>query len=326
MLLAGDLGATKTLLGLFRRAPGRPTPVVVRTFMTTKHPSLVDMIESFLSEQRGRHPNIEAACFGVAGPVIDGRAELVNVGWAVDGRELADALDLGRVPVLNDLVCIAHAIEVLGPSELHTLQDGEPNPSGNAGLIAAGTGLGEAFLVPAGAHLVPAASEGGHADFAARTPRELELSAWLTARYGRAEVEAVVSGLGLRNLYDFTHETPCTALVVDGTPVDLAASVTTRGAGGTCLACREALQIFVGAYGAEAGNLALRTVATRGLYVAGGIAPKILPSLEGGDFLDAFRAKAPMRALVESIPVRVVLNPEAGLVGAAVVANAELPL
>jgi glucokinase len=323
MLLAGDLGATKTLLGLFRRAPRRPTPVVVRSFMTSSHPSLVAMIESFLADQRGRHPNIEAACFGVAGPVIDGRAEIVNVGWAVDRRELADALDLGRVPVLNDLVAVAHAIEVLDDEELHTLQEGAPNPSGNAGLIAAGTGLGEALLVPAGPHLVPAPSEGGHADFAARTPRELELTAWLTGQYGRAEVEAVVSGLGLRNLYAFTHDTPCTALD-SGPPVDLAATITMRGASGACAACREALHLFVGAYGAEAGNLALRAVTTRGLYVAGGIAPKILPSLEGGDFLEAFRAKAPMRDLLETIPVRVVLNPQAGLVGAAVVANGEL--
>ena len=324
MLLAGDLGATKTLLGLFRRAPLRPTPVVVKSFLTASHPHLVDMIDAFLHEQRGKHPNIEAACFGVAGPVIDGRAEIVNVGWTVDGRELADALDLGRVPVLNDLVSIAHAIAVLEPDELHTLQEGTPNRSGNAGLIAAGTGLGEAFLFPAGSRLVPAPSEGGHADFAPRTPRERELAAWLTERYGRAEVEAVVSGLGLRNLYAFTHDTPCTPLEVDGRPVDLAATVSTRGASGTCAACQEALQIFVAAYGAEAGNMALRAVTTRGLYVAGGIAPKLLPSLAHGGFLDAFRDKPPMRELLERIPVHVVLNHEVGIIGAAVVANAEL--
>lgn len=324
MLLAGDLGATKTLLGLFRRAPDRPRPVVVRSFLTANHPHLVDMIEAFLHEHRGGHPNIEAACFGVAGPVIDGRAEIVNVGWAVDGQELANALDLGRVPVLNDLVSIAHAIAVLEPHELHTLQGGRPNPSGNAGLIAAGTGLGEAFLFPIGSRLVPAPSEGGHADFAPRTARERELAAWLDERYGRSEVEAVVSGLGLRNLYSFTHETPCTDPEVGGRPVDLAATVSTRGASGICAACREALHLFVSAYGAEAGNMALRAVTTRGLYVAGGIAPKILPALEGGGFLEAFRAKTPMRELLESIPVRVVLNAEAGIIGAAVVANAEL--
>jgi glucokinase len=319
MLLAGDIGGTKTLLGLFSRAPLRPLPVAVQSYATTKYASLVTMVEEFLQDQPQGRPRIEAASLGVAGPVIDDQAELTNVGWRVDGRELAVALSLSRVRLFNDLVAIAHSVPVLDSSELHVLQAGEPNLSGNAALLAAGTGMGQSFLFNDGHRLVPAPSEAGHADFAARTPRELRLAEWLTAKYGRAEVEQVVSGLGLRNLYHFSHPSPCVDL--ETTP-DLAAVVTTKGMAGTCAHCREALDIFVEAYGAEAGNLALRAVATRGIYIGGGIAPKILPALSEPHFLAAFRAKSPMNDLVDNAPVKVILNPQAGLLGAATAANA----
>jgi glucokinase len=282
------------------------------------------MVDAILKPQHGGRTQIEAACFGVAGPVIDDRAELTNVGWCVDGREVALEFGLGRVRLLNDLVAIAYSIAVLEADELHVLQAGAPNPSGNAALIAAGTGLGQAFLFNDGRRLVPAPSEGGHEDFAARTPRELMLTAWLTERYGRAEWEQVVSGQGLRNLFYFTHPDPAP---VDAShpadPPDVAALVSTNAMAGTCAYCREALDMFVGAYGAEAGNVALSAVATRGVYVAGGIAPKILPELQTGAFMHAFRSKAPMTDLIDAIPVKVVTNPDAGLLGAAVVANTD---
>jgi glucokinase len=321
MLLAGDVGGTKALLGLFARAPHRPAPVAVESFPTADYPSVVEIVDEFLRKQPSGRPPIEAACFGVAGPVIEERAELVNVGWAVDGRELAVALGLGRVRLLNDLVAIAHSVPVLDDDELHVLQEGVPDPSGNAALIAAGTGLGQAYLFYDGRRLAPAPSESGHADFAARTPRELELTAWLAARYGRAQVEAVISGLGLSNLYHFTHPAPC-AGGESGT--HLPALISRNAAGSRCPHCREALDIFVAAYGAEAGNLALRSVATRGVYVGGGIAPRILGELESGAFMRAFRDKAPMAEMMTTIPVKVILNPEAGLLGAATAANAQV--
>jgi glucokinase len=320
MLLAGDIGGTKALLGLFARAPLRPRPVAVESFPTSEYPSLVAIIDEFLRKQPAGRPPIEAACFGVAGPVIDDRAELVNVGWAVDGRDMAVTFGLGRVHLLNDLVAIAHSIAVLDHDELYVLQAGQPNPSGNAGLIAAGTGLGQAYLFNDGLRLAPAASESGHADFAARTPRELELTGWLRQRYGRAQVEAVVSGLGLANLYRFTHEAPCPG--GEG-GVHLPALITKNAAGARCRHCREALDLFIGAYGAEAGNLALRAVTTRGVYIGGGIAPRILRELEAGAFIEAFRDKTPMAEMMATIPVKVILNPQAGLLGAATAANAQ---
>src|SRR4051812_8641512 len=186
MLLAGDVGGTKALLGLFARAPLRPAPVAVESFPTSEYPDLVAIVDQFLRKQPSGRPPIEAACFGVAGPVIDDRAELVNVGWAVDGRELAVALGLGRVRLLNDLVAIAHSVAVLDHDELYILQEGDPNPSGNAGLIAAGTGLGQGDLFNDGDPPAPPPSESGHADFPARTPRALELTAWVGPRHRRA--------------------------------------------------------------------------------------------------------------------------------------------
>jgi glucokinase len=322
MLLAGDLGGTKTLLGLFSRAPLRPVPIAVQSFQTTEFVDLVTMVDEFLQQQPSGRPPIEAACLGVAGPVIDDQAEITNVGWTVDGRRLAIALGLSRVRLLNDLVAIAYSVPVLESDELHQLQQGAPNLSGNAALIAAGTGMGQSYLFNDGRRLVPAPSEAGHADYAPRTAREFELAAWLTQQYGRAEVEAVVSGIGLRNLYRFTHPSPCVDLETPN--LDLAIVVTTRGMDRSCEHCMEAFGIFVSSYGAEAGNLALRSVATRGLYIGGGIAPRILPALEDGAFLAAFRAKPPMRELLELIPVNVILNSQAGLLGAAAAANASL--
>ena len=324
MLLAGDIGGTKTLLGLFSRAPSRPAPLNVQSFPTDDYGSLVEMVDAFLMRQPGGRPIIDAAAFGVAGPVIDDRAELTNVGWVVDGREAAIAFGLASVHLLNDLVAIAHSISVLLPDELGLLQEGRPNLSGNAGLVAAGTGLGESYLFNDGRRLVPAPSEAGHSDFAARTPRELELSAWLIARDGRPELEQVVSGIGLRNLYTFTHPVPCEDIEDASEPVDVPALISRKAFAGTCRYCMEALELFVSAYGAECGNLALRAVTTRGLYVGGGIAPKILPALQTGLFLNSFCAKPPMEDLLASIPVKVILNPQAGLLGAAVYANAEV--
>ena len=321
MLLAGDVGGTKTLLGLFNPAPRRPAPVAVRSFPTLEYDGIVPMIREFLNSQPGGAPQIDGACFGVAGPVIDDAAWMTNVPWQVDGREVALELGLARVRLLNDLVSIAHSVSVLQPEELHVVQAGEPNLSGNAALLAAGTGMGQAFLFNNGRRLVPAPSEGGHADFAARTPREWELVEWLTAKHGRAEVEMVVSGIGLTNLYHFTHgEHPCVTLAGDS-PADLPRIASEHARDQSCPHCIETMAIFVSAYGAESGNLAVRTVATRGLYIGGGIAPKNIALLSSPEFLEAFTQKGPMSELLHTIPIKIITNAQAGLLGAATYAN-----
>jgi glucokinase len=322
MLLAGDIGGTKTRLGLFARDPERPRAIAARELTTLSYSSLGEMVGDFLDT--ARPDRVDAAAFGVAGVVRGEVARLTNVPWLVDGTQIVKAFGIRRVTLLNDLQAMAYAVPALDADELAMLQEGEAHPSGNAALIAAGTGLGEALLHNIEGRFVPSPSEGGHADFAARTPREIELLRELTRTFGRAEYEQVVSGLGLINLFRFTHPGGCEVV---GDPVDALAippSLTASALSGRCEACVEALDLFVSAYGAEAGNLALRSVATAGVYVGGGIAPKILPALESGRFIEAFRDKAPMADLLATIPVYVILNADAGLLGAAVYANDRL--
>lgn len=334
MLLAGDVGGTKTLLGLFSAAPERPDPIEVGEFITLDYDGLEPMIREFLRARSLGARDIEAACFGVAGAVTDQVARLTNVPWLVDAAAITETVGLRRCRVINDLEALACAVPVLGTSELAVLQHGVPVPSGNAAVIAAGTGLGEAMLHNVDGRFIPAASEGGHADFAARTPRELELVQELTRIFGRVGAEHVISGPGLANLYQFTHRsfgsgptvTPnsiaparlCPAVGPPTTLTELPKRISRAAIEGRCGLCAEAFDLFLAAYGAEAGNVALRTVATAGVYVGGGIAPKILPALKAGGFLEAFRAKEPMAHLVATIPVAVILNPDAGLLGAGV--------
>jgi glucokinase len=318
MLLAGDIGGTKTLLGLFDAVPARPRPVLVRSFGTLEHADLQTMIAAFLKEGDTAPAAIEEACFGVAGPVIDEAATLTNVPWRVDAPRVAAAFGIRRVELLNDLEAMAYAVPVLRESEVHALQDGEALRGGNIGLIAAGTGLGQALLHNIDGHFVPSASEAGHADFAARTEREIALVRDLTARYGRADVEHVVSGRGFVNIHRVAHqEQPCRAAVDLESPAAPAA-ISAAALERRCPGCMETLDVFVEAYGAEAGNLALRTVSTGGLFIGGGIAPKILQALTTGAFMRAFRAKPPLDPMLKKMPVKVILNAEAALLGAAV--------
>jgi glucokinase len=324
MLLAGDIGGTKTLLGLFDAVPARPRPLLVRSFGTLDHTDLQTMIAGFLNETvvgeaRATHGAIDSACFGVAGPVVDDTVKVTNVPWFVDARLVAAALGIQRVALLNDLEALAHAVPVLRESETHVLQDGEALRGGNIGLIAAGTGLGQALLLNIDGRFVPSASEAGHADFAARTEREITLVRDLTRRYGRADVEHVVSGRGLVNIHRVAHQRPCAA-AVNLESHDAPAAISAAAMERTCPGCVETLDVFVEAYGAEAGNLALRSVSTGGLYVGGGIAPKILPALTTGAFMRAFRAKPPLDRMLAAMPVKVILNAEAGLLGTAVFA------
>lgn len=319
MILAGDIGGTTTRLGLFDAEGGRPRPVTVRTYSTLGFSGLAHMISAFASEPGVHGAQAEAACFGVAGPVLGDVARLTNVPFQVDAREVAQAFDIPRVALLNDVQAMAYAVPALDASELLTLQAGEPHPNGNVALIAAGTGLGQALLHNVGGRLLPSPSEGGHADYAPRTEREVAVLRELTQRYGRAEVEQVVSGPGLVNLHRVTHTEPCLA-VDDETQPDAPARIATAAIERRCRGCMDALGLFVDAYGAEAGNLALRCLATGGVYVGGGIAPKILPALTDGRFLNAFLDKGTMRELLARIPLRIILSAEPGLLGAAVFA------
>ena len=320
MLLAADIGGTKTLLGLFEPAFPRPTPLVVRSFRTLDHADLTTMIAEFLCGAGVASSRITAACAGVAGPILDEVATVTNIAWQVDAPHVAGAFGFGRLALLNDLEAVAYAVPALQASEVHVLQAGTPRRGGNIALIAAGTGLGEGLLHATDGRLVPSPSEGGHADFAARTEREIALLRDLTARYGRADVEHVVSGGGLMNIHRVTHAGSCAAgvnLEDDNAP----AAITTAALDRRCPGCVETLDLFVEAYGAEAGNLALRTVATGGVFLGGGIAPKILPALMAGAFLRAFLAKPPLGPMLSAMPVTAILNAEAGLLGAAIFAS-----
>jgi glucokinase len=337
VLLAADVGGTKTLLGLFAEAPERPARIEVGEFTTLDYDSLVPMIREFLKANNVEPRAVKAATFGVAGAITEQVARLTNVSWVIDAASIAQAASLTRVHLLNDLEAMAYSVPVLEPSELKVLQQGVTVPGGNAAVIAAGTGLGESLLLNVDGRFMPGETEAGHADWGARTPREIELLAAVTRVHGRCSNEHIISGPGLVNIYSFTHDafgsrTPISpaAFVPERTcagvgrvddPADLPAAISASAMQHRCEQCVETLDLFVTAYGAEAGNLALRTVATAGVYVGGGIAPKILPRFDNGLFLDAFRAKEPLAAFVSTIPVAIILNSEAGLLGAAVHAN-----
>jgi len=337
VLLAADVGGTKTLLGLFKEAPERPVSIETGEFVTLEYDSLVPMIREFLKAEGVEAKAIAAATFGVAGAVTDQVARLTNVPWLVDAAAIGQAASLRRVHLLNDLEAMAHSVAVLEPGELAVIQQGLAQPGGNAAVIAAGTGLGEAILLNVDGRFHPGATEAGHADWGARTPREVELLSTLIRVYGRGSNEHVISGPGLVNIYQFTHDAfgsrtwlspaayvparTCAGVGAIADPADLPAAIAKSAFEKRCPMCVESLDLFVAAYGAEAGNLALRTVATAGVYVGGGIAPKILPAIQSGLFLDAFRAKEPLADFVATVPVAVILNSEAGLLGAAVHAN-----
>ena len=321
LILAGDVGGTKTWLGLFTLDGPRPSLLETRHYPTLEFDALTPMVARFL-DRTGATGQVAAACFGVAGPVRANVSILTNVPWEVDGAEIGSRLGIATVRLLNDLEAMACAVPLLAAQELAVIQPGAPVAGGNAALIAPGTGLGEAGLLAVGDRLVPVPSEGGHTDFAARTPRELELVAVLSARRERVALEDVVSGPGLVNLHTFTHRsTRCVSCSLPDEPDRQPAAITAAALDGGCGACVEAFDLFVSALGAAAGNLALRTYATAGLYLGGGIAPQILPALRTGRFLEALVDKGPMRPLLEQVPVSVILEQRAALVGAAVAAR-----
>lgn len=323
MILAGDVGGTKTVVALYEARAGGLAPVREARFASADFGALEDILARFLRESPGAR--IDAACFGIAGPVIDGRAQTTNLPWKLDERDLERAVGARRVKLLNDLEAAAYGMLELRQDERAVLNPGRAaSRPGNAAVVAAGTGLGEAMLVWDGERHRAVASEGGHADWAPRTDEEIELLLFLRAEFGRVSTERVLAGPGLHNIYRFLRRKSAEAepdwlreRIAGGDP---SAVVSQTGLEGRDPVCARTLEMFAAIYGAEAGNVALQCVATQ-VFIGGGIAPKILPALQSRAFLDAFADKGRFRDLLAGIPVAVSLNPRTPLVGAATYAT-----
>jgi glucokinase len=327
MILAGDVGGTKVHLALYNFAGGRLQPIRDQKFPAHDFASLDDVVRKFCLGGKEKVEEIVAACFGCPGPVIDGRLKLTNLPWVLDTRDLVKSLGIPHVFLINDLEANGYGIPELAPDAISVLHVGNPNASGNAGLIAAGTGLGEALLIWEGKSHRPIPSEGGHADFAARSNREIALLEYLRATlHGHVSWERVVSGLGIKNIYAFLRDVEKIAepgwLHDRMMAEDPNVVISQCAEDGSSSLCFETMKMFAGAYGAESGNIALKVLATGGMYLGGGIAPKILRTLENGTFMQAFLDKGRLSPLLESIPVRVILDETCALLGAAAFAEA----
>ena len=334
ILLAGDIGGTKTIL---RLVDGAQATLLEETFASPEYPDLVPMVDGFLATARARlgaplAPR--AACFGIAGPVVANACKLTNLSWALEGERLARELEIPQVDLINDFAAVGYGVLGLAPEDLRTLQPGAPDATAPIAVIGAGTGLGQGFLIPDGDRYRVFGSEGGHVDFAPRSGLEFQLLSYLQEAHHltHVSVERVVSGLGLCAIYQFLRdrdpgrESPRLAEVLrtwkgelgkEVKSVDLAAEVSRAAREDQDYLSLQTLQLFFSAYGAETGNLALKLLPYGGLYVAGGIAAKNLVLLQESGFLDAFRDKGRMRPVVERVPLHVVLNPRVGLIGAA---------
>ncbi len=322
MILAGDVGGTKTALALFELRDGALVLEREATLPSREFPAFEDAVARFLDG--GTRPAVEAACFGVAGPVVNGRSVTTNLPWQLDEATLAASIPARRVRLLNDLEATGYGVLTLPPTALEPLQRGAAR-RGNMVLIAAGTGLGEALLIWDGQRHLVVASEGGHVDFAPRTDLETELLRFLRKELGRVSYERVLSGPGLYNVYRVLRDTgglPEPSWLHDRIATgDPSAVVSEVGLAGGHPLCVQALDLFVSVYGAEAGNLALKALAVGGVFVGGGIAPKIRAKLADGTFVTAFCDKGRFAELMASIPVSLVLESRTALLGAARVAR-----
>lgn len=321
MLLAGDLGGTKTNLAVFSPEDGPRQPLVQATLPSSRYPSLEVLVREFLAQVDFKP---EQATFGVAGPVVSGKATITNLPWVMNETQLAQALNVPSVQLINDLVAIAQAVPWLEPDELYTLNEGRPVEGGAIAVNAPGTGLGQAFLTWDGSRYRAHASQGGHTDFAPTNAFEIELLRFLMSRFKHVSYERVCAGIGLPNIYDFLKQAGYAeepswlaerlAQADDRTPVIVKAALDDKQ---PCKLCVDTLDTFVSLLGTETGNLALKVLATGGVYLGGGIPPRILPVLEKGQFLEAFQRKGRMSSLMVDMPVHVILHREAALLGAA---------
>ena len=320
MILAGDIGGTKTNLGLFETSNGALGLHAQQSYPSRGHVGLEVIVSQFLEDKDAR---ITAACFGVAGPIVDEQVVTPNLPWIVSADTLARTLGLARVALINDLEATAHGIPALKADEFFTLNEGIVMP-GNAALVAAGTGMGVASLFWDGRRHQPSASEGGHIDFAPRNPLESDMLRYMLKKYSRVSVERIVSGPGLFNVYEFLRDSGYASesaeLAARFAAEDPSSVISKSALAGECRLCVKALDMFVAIYGAFAGNVALVLKATGGVFIGGGIAPKILEKLKDGTFIGAFMDKGRMSSLVATVPVRVILNDKTALLGAARVA------
>lgn len=349
MILAGDIGGTKTNLALYEWTSGRVDPLRLESFPSVDYTSLEDILVEFLTPPKESPPGptgeaeegtqsenavgppaeplkLTAACFGIAGPVIDNRCQTTNLPWIVDGSLIAEQFTIPRVQLLNDLEATAYGLLWLRADELEVLNAGHPPKKRQAlALIAAGTGLGEGILFWDGKSYRPMPSEGGHTDFAPNNDQEIELLRYLRSQYLHVSYERILSGPGLHAIYEFLRDTKkneptwLAEKIKVGNP---AAEIAQAGLQGQAEIAEQALELFAAIYGAEAGNLALKALSLDGVYVGGGIAPKLITKLQDGTFMKAFTNKGRYKRLMSQMPVKVIMNQQTALLGAASVAGA----
>ena len=332
MILAGDVGGTKVDLALYNFEGGKLKIERQQKFPASEFATLQDVVHAFLGTgdtgAKVEH-EVVAACFGCPGPVKDGHLKLTNLPWELDARDLSKILDIEHIFLINDLEANGYGIAELGPDQIFELEVGDKSAIGHRALVSAGTGLGEAILVwnSIARRHTPLPSEGGHADFAARNPLEIEMLEWLMKKLnGRVSWERVVSGLGLKNIYEFLR---------DGKKIEEPSwlrermetedpnfVIGTTGEDGSCELTAKVLEVFTGCYGAECGNMGLKLLAHGGVYLGGGIPPKILKTLQNGPFRQAFLDKGRLSPLLHTVPVRVILEEKCALIGAAAYAEA----
>ena len=328
MILAGDVGGTKVHLALYNFASGKLVKLREEKFPAADYACLDDVVKEFLAQGSEPKDEIVASCFGCPGPVRDGRLKLTNLPWTLDSRDLQRSIGIEHIFLINDLEANGYGIPELAPDKIHTLHEGDSASVGHRGLISAGTGLGECLLIWDGKlrRHTPIPSEGGHTDFAPRDDRDIALLQYLRRTLnGRVSFERVVSGIGIKNVYAFLRddvkmEEP-TWLRDRLESEDPNAVIGTLAESGESEICSEAMRIFSAAFGAEAGNVALKVLATGGIYLGGGIAPKVIKTMSTGPFTDAFLDKGRMRPILESIPVRIILDDTCALLGAAAFAE-----
>lgn len=328
LLLAGDIGGTKTLLQLVRVDNGNFCSIYERRFESAAYRDFNSLVDEFMRAATlipaAARP-VDAACFGVAGPIHGQSAKITNLDWTINAGAVGDEFGIGNISLINDFTAVGCGIEVLQKEDLTSLQNGEPELQGTRAVLGAGTGLGEGILVWRENHYQALPSEGGHVDFAPVDEHQDGLLRYLRPIFGHVSYERILSGAGLVKIFEYLTdtglETPAAALNVAMLESDPAAVISAFGLDGRDKAAVRALDMFMDIYGAQAGNLALTTLAKGGVYVAGGIAPKIIAGLKQGRFMRAFNDKGRFSPLMQRIPVKVVINPNVGLMGAALVAS-----
>ena len=319
MILAGEIGGTRTRLAAFQTEGNRLECVVEKTYQSQEHDGLAGILSQFIKQEG---IPVHSACFGVAGPVRGGRSRISNLPWTIDSRELAQQLKLNSVGLLNDLEAYAYGIDALESKDFFTLSEGSEDAEGNRAVISAKTGLGMAGMYWDGFRHHPFACEGGHADFAPRDGMQTELLAYLQKRYGRISCERVLSGPGIKNIYEFLRDTgkaeePQWLKDELAAAKDQPARISQLALDRKADICTQTLSIFVSVFGAEAGNCALHYMSTGGIFIGGVIAAKTITKMKDSGFLQAFLDKGRMEALLKDVPVRIVLNDDCGIIGAA---------